>query len=214
MLTSSIATSSDRSEYRMHLGRQRHGRRKRAMNLVTCLGLPTFRYLSRSRFHGGRRGLMTVIRPWASPGSSWRRILVRRRRPVPCSKGSARRPRRPITANVTDEPITSRHNPTSFASPPIQKYASRNSLAAGMAHGPPRSVHLNLDRQSTLMARMLKNVVHFLRSDAGPTAVEYAFLLGLIFLACLTAISLVGQRTATNFSGSAQSLDDYQQTGN
>jgi pilus assembly protein Flp/PilA len=46
----------------------------------------------------------------------------------------------------------------------------------------------------------------FLVSEDGPTAVEYAVMLALIVLVCITAISTVGTRTSTTFNNMAQSL--------
>jgi pilus assembly protein Flp/PilA len=51
-------------------------------------------------------------------------------------------------------------------------------------------------------------ILRFLRRDDGPTAVEYAVLLGLILLACITAVMLVGQSTATSYSNSSQSINN------
>ncbi len=38
----------------------------------------------------------------------------------------------------------------------------------------------------------MKTLRHFLRSEDGPTAVEYAVMLALIVIACLTAIRAIG----------------------
>lgn len=42
----------------------------------------------------------------------------------------------------------------------------------------------------------MNKVIRFLLAEEGPTAVEYAVVLLLILLACLTAITIVGQSTA------------------
>lgn len=52
-------------------------------------------------------------------------------------------------------------------------------------------------------ARLLK----LLGSDDGATAVEYAMMIGLIFLAVLLAIQSFGQATSANFAQSAEALD-------
>ena len=55
------------------------------------------------------------------------------------------------------------------------------------------------------MRRLLQQVVRFLGCEEGPTAVEYAVMLALIIVVCLTAISTVGTRAKgqfTNISGS------------
>ena len=47
----------------------------------------------------------------------------------------------------------------------------------------------------------------FLRSVEGATAVEYAVLAGLVLLACITAVMLVGQATAKSYDDSASSIN-------
>ncbi len=46
----------------------------------------------------------------------------------------------------------------------------------------------------------------FLRSEDGPTAVEYAVMLSLIILVCLSAIMTIGQQTASSYQNSAASI--------
>ena len=50
---------------------------------------------------------------------------------------------------------------------------------------------------------LVKNVVEFLRKEDGPTAVEYAVMLALIIVVCITAITALGtnaNKTFTNVS--------------
>src|SRR5437667_255598 len=47
-----------------------------------------------------------------------------------------------------------------------------------------------------MFARIAYRVVEFLKKEEGPTAVEYAVLLGLIIVACLVTITALG--TAAN----------------
>jgi pilus assembly protein Flp/PilA len=47
---------------------------------------------------------------------------------------------------------------------------------------------------------------HFLASEDGPTAVEYAVMLALIVIVCLTAIQSVGTNAKTTFTNVANSL--------
>ena len=56
------------------------------------------------------------------------------------------------------------------------------------------------------MKSLAQKVQRFLVSEDGPTAVEYAVMLALIVIVCLTAISSVGTRTSTTFNRVAQSL--------
>jgi pilus assembly protein Flp/PilA len=46
----------------------------------------------------------------------------------------------------------------------------------------------------------------FVRSDEGPTAVEYAVMLALIVIACLAAIKTVGTNAKTTFTNVANSI--------
>ena len=46
-------------------------------------------------------------------------------------------------------------------------------------------------------------VVNFLKREDGPTAVEYAVMLALIIVVCITAISLLGSNASNTFSNVA-----------
>ena len=46
----------------------------------------------------------------------------------------------------------------------------------------------------------------FLKSEDGPTAVEYAVMLALIIVVCLVAISAIGTNASTTFNTVSQSL--------
>jgi pilus assembly protein Flp/PilA len=50
------------------------------------------------------------------------------------------------------------------------------------------------------MSAIANRFVRFLRTEDGPTAVEYAVMLALIIVVCLVAISAVGQQTNGTFS--------------
>ena len=50
------------------------------------------------------------------------------------------------------------------------------------------------------MKDLLKKVQRFVESEDGPTAVEYAVMLSLIVIVCLTAIRSVGTNAATTFN--------------
>jgi pilus assembly protein Flp/PilA len=54
--------------------------------------------------------------------------------------------------------------------------------------------------------RWLADVKKFLVSEDGPTAVEYAVMLALIVVVCLTSISLIGTRANTTFNSVATKL--------
>ncbi len=49
-------------------------------------------------------------------------------------------------------------------------------------------------------------VHRFLWEEDGPTAVEYAVMLALIVIVCLTAISAIGTNASTTFGNVAGSL--------
>jgi pilus assembly protein Flp/PilA len=48
--------------------------------------------------------------------------------------------------------------------------------------------------------------VHFVQKEDGPTAVEYAVMLALIIVVCLTTITSVGSNANTTFSAVGNAL--------
>jgi pilus assembly protein Flp/PilA len=56
----------------------------------------------------------------------------------------------------------------------------------------------------------MKNLIHgierFLRSEDGPTAVEYAVMLALIVVVCLGAIQAIGTNANTTFTNISQAI--------
>jgi len=56
------------------------------------------------------------------------------------------------------------------------------------------------------MKSFAKKMQRFLVSEDGPTAVEYAVMLALIIIVCLTAITSIGQQAAATFQGVADVL--------
>jgi len=56
------------------------------------------------------------------------------------------------------------------------------------------------------MKSLALKVQRFLVSEDGPTAVEYAVMLALIIIVCLTAISSVGTNTRATFTKVAGSI--------
>lgn len=53
---------------------------------------------------------------------------------------------------------------------------------------------------------LLKSAWKFIQDESGPTAVEYAFMLALIIVVCITAIRSVGTSTSTVFSQAGDGL--------
>ena len=56
------------------------------------------------------------------------------------------------------------------------------------------------------MKKFVLNVKKFLKSEDGPTAVEYAVMLALIVIVCLTAIRSIGTNANTTFTNVAKEL--------
>jgi pilus assembly protein Flp/PilA len=56
------------------------------------------------------------------------------------------------------------------------------------------------------MLQFASSVKRFLVSEDGPTAVEYAVMLALIIVVCLTAIQAVGTNAQTTFNSVAGQL--------
>ena len=56
------------------------------------------------------------------------------------------------------------------------------------------------------MQKFTQSVKRFLDSEDGPTAVEYAVMLALIVVVCLTAIQAVGTNANTKFEQVGDSL--------
>ena len=46
----------------------------------------------------------------------------------------------------------------------------------------------------------VRRAVHFLKSEDGPTAVEYAVMLALIIVVCVVAITTIGSNTNAVYS--------------
>lgn len=56
------------------------------------------------------------------------------------------------------------------------------------------------------MKSLAKKVQRFLVSEDGPTAVEYAVMLALIVIVCLTAIQTIGTNANATFNAVATEL--------
>ena len=50
------------------------------------------------------------------------------------------------------------------------------------------------------MRKFGKSLVNFLKNEDGPTAVEYAVMLALIIVVCITAITTLGTNANNTFS--------------
>ena len=56
------------------------------------------------------------------------------------------------------------------------------------------------------MKNFAQSLKQFLVSEDGPTAVEYAVMLALIVIVCLTAIQAIGTNASSTFQSSANAL--------
>jgi pilus assembly protein Flp/PilA len=50
------------------------------------------------------------------------------------------------------------------------------------------------------MRQFAKNLVKFVKAEDGPTAVEYAVMLALIIVVCITAITQLGTGASATFN--------------
>ena len=51
-----------------------------------------------------------------------------------------------------------------------------------------------------MLSQTLRSVVNFLNNEDGPTAVEYAVMLALIVVVCISAITALGTNANNTFS--------------
>ena len=56
------------------------------------------------------------------------------------------------------------------------------------------------------MKSLAQKVQRFLVSEDGPTAVEYAVMLALIVIVCLTAITAIGTKASGTFNKAANAM--------
>ena len=57
------------------------------------------------------------------------------------------------------------------------------------------------------MKSVITKVQRFLKSEDGPTAVEYAIMLALIVIVCLSAVQAIGTNASAAFQDIADDLD-------
>jgi pilus assembly protein Flp/PilA len=56
------------------------------------------------------------------------------------------------------------------------------------------------------MKNLTAKLKRFLKSEDGPTAVEYAVMLSLIIVVCITSVRSIGSKASTSFSNVAAQL--------
>ena len=57
-----------------------------------------------------------------------------------------------------------------------------------------------------MSARLFRCVAEFLKQEDGPTAVEYAVMLSLIIVVCLSAVSVLGAKASATFDSVGQTI--------
>ena len=57
-----------------------------------------------------------------------------------------------------------------------------------------------------MLTRVSRSALNFLRHEDGPTAVEYAVMLALIIVVCLTAIQAIGTNANATFQSVAAQM--------
>jgi pilus assembly protein Flp/PilA len=70
----------------------------------------------------------------------------------------------------------------------------------------PFGVNCPIRRRNDTMKKFVSKVQRFMKSEDGPTAVEYAIMLALIVIVCLAAITAVGNAANTAFTNIAGQL--------
>jgi pilus assembly protein Flp/PilA len=61
-------------------------------------------------------------------------------------------------------------------------------------------------RKDPSMRKFAQGFVNFLKAEDGPTAVEYAVMLALIIVVCITAITAIGTNANKTFQNVADNL--------
>jgi pilus assembly protein Flp/PilA len=56
------------------------------------------------------------------------------------------------------------------------------------------------------MRKFVESVANFMKREDGPTAVEYAVMLALIIVVCITAITAIGTNANKTFANVAANL--------
>ena len=63
-----------------------------------------------------------------------------------------------------------------------------------------------LKQRNLVMARFSKAIRNFIKAEDGPTAVEYAVMLALIIVVCITAITALGTNANATFTSVSNTL--------
>jgi pilus assembly protein Flp/PilA len=57
-----------------------------------------------------------------------------------------------------------------------------------------------------MLKQTLRSLVNFVKDESGPTAVEYAVMLALIIVVCITAITTLGTNANKTFTSVGTSI--------
>jgi pilus assembly protein Flp/PilA len=70
------------------------------------------------------------------------------------------------------------------------------------------SLNMEPSNQETggAMRSSLQKIGRFLKTADGPTAVEYAVIFAIIFLVCISAVSMLGQSAKSSFKHSSDQI--------
>ncbi len=77
---------------------------------------------------------------------------------------------------------------------------------AGVYLGSSRSATPKYLSEGNPMKNFAMKLKRFLKSEDGPTAVEYAVMLSLIIVVCLTAVTSIGKNAGSTFTNVANQL--------
>jgi pilus assembly protein Flp/PilA len=65
---------------------------------------------------------------------------------------------------------------------------------------------MGFTERTPFMRKFAQSIVNFLKREDGPTAVEYAVMLALIIVVCITAITAIGTNANKTFNNVATNL--------
>ncbi len=58
-----------------------------------------------------------------------------------------------------------------------------------------------------MMKSLKKSIIEFIAEEDGPTAVEYAVMLGLICAVCITSVNFMAAKTVESFDSSKTAIE-------
>jgi pilus assembly protein Flp/PilA len=70
----------------------------------------------------------------------------------------------------------------------------------------PETRVFSKDKGEEIMRKLVERVKNFLAREDGPTAVEYAVMLALIIVVCITAITALGSNANKTFTSVGNSI--------